>query len=104
MAQPKKAKWISFLIWLLLLPIPACWGLLAHFGKLQLLENRLLDLRFQRRGEIPAPVKLIYVDVDTEAIELIGERPWSRGIFSDVTKPLLEIGGAKAVGFDFVFS
>ena len=63
---------------LLLLPIPLLWALLAQQGALERPENQLLDLRFRVRGEIPAPVKLIYVDVDTRALQALGERPWNR--------------------------
>lgn len=104
MASTKKATSLSSLRWLLLLPVPILWCLLGHFGYLQFLENKLLDLRFRYRGEIEAPVKLIYVDVDTEAIELIGERPWSRSLYANVADALLSVGGAKAIGFDFVLS
>jgi adenylate cyclase len=104
MARTTKAKSLSYLRWLLLLPVPALWCVLGHFGYLQFLENRLLDLRFRYRGEIEAPVKLIYVDVDTPAIELMGERPWSRSLYANVAEALLEVGGAKAIGFDFVLS
>ncbi len=68
------------------------------------LENQLLDLRFRLRGEIEAPVKLIYVDVDTRALQELGERPWSREMFGQAAAALIERGGARAVGFDFVFS
>ena len=56
---------------LLLLPIPLLWALLAQQGALERPENQLLDLRFRVRGEIPAPVKLIYVDVDTRALQAL---------------------------------
>jgi adenylate cyclase len=89
---------------LFLLPIPLVWALLAHYGFLKGLENQMLDLRFRARGEIEAPVKLIYVDVDTRAVQALGERPWSREKFGIAAKTLIEKGGARAVGFDFVFS
>src|SRR3954470_12688909 len=101
---PIKAKSLSHLRWLLLLPIPALWCVLGHFGYLQFLENRLLDLRFRYRGEIEAPVKLRYVDIDPRAVEAMGERPWHRGIFADVTEALFAQGGVKAVAFDLVSS
>ena len=104
MASTKKGTSITYLRWRLLLTIPALWCLLGHFGYLQFLENRLLDFRFRYRGEIEAPVKLIYVDVDTQAIELMGERPWSRSLYANVADALLTVGGAKAIGFDFVLS
>jgi adenylate cyclase len=89
---------------LLLLPVPLLWVWLAQSGQLQTVENLLLDLRFRFRGEIEAPVKVFYVDVDTRAIQRIGERPWNRARFADAAQLLLEQGHAKAVGFDFVFS
>jgi len=104
MASPRKASSVPVFRWLLLLPIPLLWGLAGHFGYLQFVENRLLDLRFRARGQIEAPVKLIYVDVDTEAIELIKEKPWDRAHFAAVIDALLAHGGAKAVGVDIVFS
>ena len=104
----------------LLALIPIAWALLANCGKLDKLENTLLDLRLQFRGELsleetpfPAlpdsktPPKLIYVDFDQQAISSpnIGERPWDREIFAKVGRYLLdEKVGAKAIGYDFIFS
>jgi adenylate cyclase len=90
--------------WLLLTPIPIAWCLLAHFGYLGVLENRMLDWRFRYRGTIQAPVKVCYVDVDSRSLSEIGGWPWSRLYFARVAKALIEQGGAKAVGMDFVFS
>ena len=89
---------------MLLLPIPVLWCLLGDYGRLQFLENRLVDLRFLYRGEIEAPVKLVYVDVDTRAIEAMGEKPWNRTLFADVLNALFKAGGAKTVAVDIVFS
>jgi adenylate cyclase len=100
----RRAKAGSRWRWLALLPVPLVWCLLSQQGHLHFLENRLLDLRFRHRGELPAPVKLVYVDVDTAAIELIGERPFNRAIYANVAEALLTAGGAKVVAFDFVLS
>lgn len=102
MAQPSKSRFD----WrfLLLFPIPLVWALLAHVGELQQLENWFLDWRFRMRGPVAAPVKLVYVDVDTRALQELGERPWSREKFGLAAQALMERGGARAVGFDFVFS
>ena len=102
MARPKKKK-IDWKV-LLLLPVPLIWGWLAMDGQLQTLENLLLDVRFRFRGPIEAPVRVFYVDVDTSGVQQIGERPWNRARFGEAAQLLLEQGGAKAVGFDFVFS
>ncbi len=101
---PKKAKTTSFARWLLLLPIPIIWGVLMHQGLVDYLENRLIDWRFQARGEIPTPVKVIYVDIDSQALSEIGGFPWSRIYFARVLPALLDAGGVKAVGIDIVFS
>ncbi len=101
---PSKAKSLSYLRWLLLLPIPALWCMLSHFGWLAFLENKLLDWRFQYRGEIEAPVKVVYIDVDSLSLSTIGNWPWSRSYFARVAETLLKEGQARAVGFDFVLS
>ncbi|MBI2512946.1 MAG: adenylate/guanylate cyclase domain-containing protein [Opitutae bacterium] len=89
---------------LLLLPIPLLWCWAASAGLLTNLEHMLLDLRFRSRGPLAAPVDIHYVNVDSRAIQSIGERPWNRAKFAEVARLLFEEGGAKAVGFDFVFS
>jgi len=99
--------------WLLLFPIPLVWCFLGHSrgrgegepnGALTFLENKLLDWRFHYRGPIASPVKVIYVDVDSISIDEIGGWPWSRTFFARVIRTLIEKGGARAVGMDFVFS
>jgi adenylate cyclase len=89
---------------LLLLPLPLLWIWAAQAGQLHKLENLLLDLRFRYRGEIDSPVRIHYVDVDTRAIQKIGERPWNRSDFALAAELLFEQGKAKGIGFDFVFS
>jgi adenylate cyclase len=71
---------------------------------LAFLENKVVDWRFRYRGPIDAPVNVIYVNVDSLSLDAIGGWPWSRGYFATVAKALVEHGGVKAVGMDFVFS
>ena len=104
MAPTKKATSRAFFRWLLLLPIPALWCVASDFGWLSFLENKLVDWRFQYRGEIEAPVKVVYVDVDTLSLNEIGNQPWSRMYYSRLASALIGEGRARAVGFDFVFS
>jgi adenylate cyclase len=104
MVQPKKQRSFAFFRWLLLLPIPALWCVFDHYNALTFLENKSLDWRFQYRGEIDAPVKVVYVNINSLSIASIGGFPWSRSFFSRVSSALINEGGAKAVGFDFVFS
>lgn len=102
MAQSPKKKF-NWKV-LLLLPVPLLWVWLAQDGQLQGLENRLIDMRFRFRRELVAPVKVFYVDVDTRGVQRIGERPWNRARFAEAAQLLIEQGGVKSVGFDFVFS
>ncbi len=99
-ARTRKFDWRI----LLLLPVPLLWATADHYGLLTRLEHILLDLRYLYRGPIDAPVRVHYVNVDSRAIQAIGERPWDRGRFAAVAQALYEHGGARAVGFDFVFS
>lgn len=101
MAHPKlKFDW-RFLV---LLPIPLLWALAAQLGYLRVAEDLSLDWRFRFRGELAAPVPVIYVDIDSQAIEELGNFPWPRSYFAQVGRALLEAGGAKAIGVDIVFS
>ncbi|ACB77836.1 CHASE2 domain-containing protein [Opitutus terrae] len=90
--------------WLVLLPIPLVWCAAAHFGTLTFLENKLTDWRFRFRGEIDAPVKLLYVDIDSQSVAEIGGMPWSRMYFARVAAALIERAQVKAIGIDVVFS
>ena len=73
-------------------------GFLAPF------ENHAIDARFNARGSMDAPVKVCYVDVDTESINRLGNFPWNREYFAITLDALFEHGGVKAAGMDFVFS
>ncbi len=68
------------------------------------LENGVMDWRFRYRGPVAAPIKVIYVDVDSTSLDLIGNMPWNRAFFATVAKTLIERAGVKAIGMDFVFS
>lgn len=95
--------------------IPAAWCVLNTFdvnnghmvrnehGTLGFLENRTMDLRFRIRGERDAPVKLIYVDIDTDAVQQY-KWPWNHRRYAQLIDALFDQGHIKAVGFDLVFS
>ena len=89
---------------LFLLPIPLLWCVVGYFDWLRFLEDRTIDWRFHYRREIAAPVKVIYVDIDSRTIDEIGNWPWSRSYFSRVSEVLLNVAHVRAIGFDFVFS
>jgi len=101
--QPKKSL-LFFFRWLLLLPIPVVWCVLDQKEYLDFFENWTIDWRFQVRGEMPSPLKVVYVDVDSRSLQEIGNFPWSRHYFARVADALIRYGGVKAVGFDFLLS
>ena len=104
MPSSKTVRSLSFLRWVLLLPIPALWMALEHYGLLKFIENKSVDWRFQYRGEIPSPAKVVYVDVDSISLDIIGGQPWSRAFYADVAEALVKEAKVRAVAFDFVFS
>lgn len=73
-------------------------GFLASF------ENQSIDARINLRGSMDAPVKVCYVDVDTESISRLGNFPWNREYFAATLNALFQHGGIKGAGMDFVFS
>jgi len=108
-------------IWLpvALLCICAAWSLLSQVsvvpglrgplllgsdGFLSFLERPTIDARFSFRGEIPSPLKVVYVDVDSDSLNALGNFPWNREEFAKVTDALFRYGKIRALGFDFVFS
>ncbi|MDB6126165.1 MAG: adenylate/guanylate cyclase with Chase sensor [Verrucomicrobia bacterium] len=104
MARKKPIVVLSPLRWLVLLLIPAVWCGLANLGLLNALEGKLLDLRYRERGEIDAPIKIVYVDIDAHSLDELGAWPWSRTAFAKVASTLISQGGASAIGIDMVFS
>lgn len=99
------------------MPLAVVWVLLdtpwnpVDQGVLSALKNNALDWRYRARGEIEAvdpetgkPLKLIYVDVDAQAVSDLGERPWNRRVYADVAAALIQLGRIRSVGYDFVLS
>src|SRR5689334_9818672 len=95
---------LSPLPWLVMMVIPALWCVMSRLHYLDPLENRLLDWQYQERGEIEAPVRIVYVDIDSRSLDEIGGWPWSRGYFAQVSQALIRRGGVRAVGINIVFS
>jgi adenylate cyclase len=105
MFPPVPRPFKAFLLRLLLiLPIPALWCVLHYTGRLAFLEDYMVDWRFRWRGELPPPVKVVYVDIDSRSITDIGNLPWDRAYFADVCEAVLGAGRARVVGIDYIFS
>lgn len=104
MSRPKQKTPFPLVRWVLLLLVPLAWSVANHAGLLDFFENRTVDWRFHKRGEIEAPVKIIYVDVDSRSIGDIGNWPWTRHRFAAVIDALINRAGVRVMGFDIIFS
>jgi len=91
---------------LALVPIPLLWCYGFSEGWFKRAQDWSTDIRFQSRGDLPAPIKIVYVDIDDITLDPqeIGGWPWSRHYFAEVSRVLLEEAGVKVVGIDAVLS
>ena len=112
-----------------LLVIPLIWIAVNHYGWINGWKVKSVDLRLASnlpgaRGEIshimdsteevvvdgnktiPKIPKVVYVNFDsaTLGMEDVGERPWDRAFFRDMSMALLERGNARVLAFDFAFT
>ena len=119
----------SKLTFICLLVIPFIWIMVNHGGYIDSWKTKSLDLRLSSnlpgaRGEIlhdkdsdekiivegnksiPKIPKIVYVNFDaaTLAMDDVGERPWDRAFFRDMSMALMEKGKARVLAFDFGFT
>ncbi|HEX7416346.1 MAG TPA: CHASE2 domain-containing protein, partial [Smithellaceae bacterium] len=73
------------------------------FRFLRFMELKALDLRMASRGALSPGGETVIAVVDNESIKEIGRWPWSRATLAKLVDKL-KAAGAKAVGFDMVFS
>ena len=67
----------------------------------ELMGNISMELLFQMRGPVPPPQDIVLVVVDEDSIAAYGQWPFPRSLHARL---LRQLEGAKAVGFDFLFS
>ena len=70
-----------------------------RFGRLDWLESRTLDLRYLHTNSMPEAPNIRCIDIDDEALEIVGRWPWSRDIQSTLIDLLAELG-AKSILID----
>ena len=70
---------------------------------LEQLEWRLLDWRFQLRGEQVPESPVAIVGIDAKSVEELGRWPWPRDVMGDLIDRL-GASGAIAIGLDVTFS
>lgn len=99
-----KRKQLGFWSFTAIILIPLVWVLCDYLGFLTTFEYATLNWRYDMRGEINAPVNLIYIDIDSKALDLMGERPVPRRFFANAIESLFKYGNAKVIGMDALFS
>jgi adenylate cyclase len=70
---------------------------------LRFMELKALDLRMVSRGKLPAGVETVIAAIDEKSLGELGRWPWPRTTIAKLVDKL-KGSGAKAVGFDIVFS
>lgn len=73
------------------------------FRAVEALDFMLADARFQIRGEKKSPAPVALLTIDDRSIEQVGRWPWSREKIAEIVDRMMG-HGAKAIGFDIVFS
>lgn len=70
---------------------------------LEQLEWKLLDWRFQLRGEESPETPVVIVAIDAKSVEALGRWPWPRSVIAELIDRLSE-GGVAAIGLDINFA
>jgi adenylate cyclase len=73
------------------------------FSFLRFIELKTLDLRIASRGALPAGGETVIAVVDEKSLSELGRWPWPRTTIARLLDQL-KASGAKAIGFDIVFS
>ena len=81
------------------LTLLCCALLYVPLRPLAALENRLLDLRFQLRGDLPTRDDVVVAAIDEKSIERFGRWPWPRTVLAQLVDALSE-DEASVIGFD----
>ena len=76
---------------------------LMDFEFLRLVELKTLDLRIASRGDLKTGGETVIAVIDEKSLSELGRWPWPRTTIAQMVRKLKK-NGAKAVGFDIVFS
>ena len=79
------------------------WVSLNNPQVIYTIDNKLHDLMFLLRGELPKSDNIVIVDVDNKSLASIGQWPWSRNTVAKLLNTLTE-AKAGVIGLDMVFA
>ncbi|MGB9716602.1 MAG: CHASE2 domain-containing protein [Thermodesulfovibrionales bacterium] len=97
-----KRVWISIFVGFLITLIIS-FLMYIKFPPLEMLEQKLYDLRLKIRGKIIPPPYVIIIAIDDDSLKSIGRWPWSRYKMAELTEILFR-SGAKVIAFDILFA
>ncbi len=97
------SKWLGIPLVVIMAFIALALAIVKPAGLAQF-ELKSLDFRFLTRGVIAPDPRVAIIAVDDDALSEIGRWPWSRDKIAEVVDKVLGQYGAKALGFDMVFS
>ncbi len=99
----KYSNWLGVPLIVTMAVIALALAIMKPAGLAQF-ELKSLDFRFMARGNITPDPRVAIIAVDDDALSEIGRWPWSRDKIAEVVDKVLGKYGAKALGFDMVFS
>jgi adenylate cyclase len=76
---------------------------IANVHLFRFIELKAFDIRMMSRGVIKPGDEVAIVAIDEKSLKEVGRWPWSRAILGELVS-ILKGYGAKAIGFDVVFS
>ncbi len=76
---------------------------LFDFQLLRMVELKTLDLRIISRGNLAPGKETVIAVIDEKSVNELGRWPWPRTTIARMVDQL-KAGGAKAIGFDIIFS
>ncbi|MCF6208339.1 MAG: CHASE2 domain-containing protein, partial [Ghiorsea sp.] len=97
------AKWLGMPLVVLMSCVALSLAIIKP-NALEQFEMKSLDFRFQARGAIPADPRVAIIAVDDNSLAEVGRWPWPRDLIAQVVDKAVGKYGAKALGFDIVFS
>jgi adenylate cyclase len=97
-----KKTYISFSIGILI-TLTIALLMYVKISPLEMLQEKLYDLRLKIRGKVIPPPHVIIIAIDDKSLERLGRWPWSRDKMARLTE-ILARGGAKVIAFDILFA
>lgn len=97
-----KRVYISFSIGILI-TLTVALLMYVKISPLEMLEEKLYDLRLKIRGKVTPSPYVVIIAIDDKSLEKLGRWPWSRSQLARLID-ILSSKGAKVIAFDILFA